>query len=173
VDPDSDREDVARLISKYDLLALPVVDQAGRILGIVTVDDVIDVMVAEQTEDAQKFGGLEALDESYTEVGFGATIRKRVGWLTALFIGEMFTATAMGRFEHEIERVGYWRGRCGTTPAPRSWRCWPSGAWRSDRGCSETGSVRGHLQTTRRSPGSSVKPPPVSPAESAPPRRRS
>ena len=105
VDPDSDREDVARLISKYDLLALPVVDRAGRILGIVTVDDVIDVMVAEQTEDAQKFGGLEALDEPYTEVGFGAMIRKRAGWLTALFIGEMFTATAMGRFEHEIERA--------------------------------------------------------------------
>ena len=71
MDPDSDREDVARLISKYDLLALPVVDQAGRILGIVTVDDVIDVIVAEQTEDAQKFGGLEALDEPYTEVGSG------------------------------------------------------------------------------------------------------
>jgi len=105
VDPDTDREDVARLISKYDLLALPVVDQAGRILGIVTVDDVIDVMVAEQTEDAQKFGGLEALDEPYADVGFGAMIRKRAGWLTALFIGEMFTATAMGRFEHEIERA--------------------------------------------------------------------
>jgi magnesium transporter len=105
VDPDTDREDVARLISKYDLLALPVVDQAGRILGIVTVDDVLDVMIAEQTEDVQKFGGLEALDEPYTEVGFGAMIRKRAGWLTALFIGEMFTATAMGRFEHEIERA--------------------------------------------------------------------
>jgi magnesium transporter len=88
VDPESDREDVARLISKYDMLALPVVDQAGRILGIVTVDDVIDVMVAEETEDVQKFGGLEALDEPYTEVGFGAMIRKRAGWLTALFIGD-------------------------------------------------------------------------------------
>lgn len=80
-------------------------DQAGRILGIVTVDDVIDALVAEQTEDVQKFGGLEALDEPYTQVGFGAMIRKRAGWLTALFIGEMFTATAMGRFEHEIERA--------------------------------------------------------------------
>jgi len=105
VDPATDREVVARLISKYDLLALPVVDQAGRILGIVTVDDVIDVMVAEETEDVQKFGGLEALDKPYTEVGFGAMMRKRAGWLTALFIGEMFTATAMGRFEHEIERA--------------------------------------------------------------------
>jgi magnesium transporter len=105
VGPDTDREDVARLIAKYDLLALPVVDQAGRILGIVTVDDVLDVMVAEQTEDVQRFGGLEALEGPYTEVGFGTMIRKRAGWLTALFVGEMFTATAMGRFEHEIERA--------------------------------------------------------------------
>lgn len=105
VDPDTDREDVARLISKYDLLALPVVDQAGRILGIVTVDDVIDVLVVEQTEDVQKFGGLEALDEPYTQSAFGAMIRKRAGWLTALFIGEMLAATAMRRFEHEIERA--------------------------------------------------------------------
>ncbi|MEO8090898.1 MAG: magnesium transporter [Gemmatimonadales bacterium] len=105
VDPGTDREDVARLISRYDLLALPVVDQAGRILGIVTVDDVIDVLVAEQTEDVQKFGGLEALDEPYNRIGFATMIRKRAGWLTALFIGEMFTATAMGRFEHEIERA--------------------------------------------------------------------
>jgi magnesium transporter len=100
-----DREDVARLISKYDLLALPVVDRTGRMLGIVTVDDVIDALVAEQTEDVQKFGGMEALDEPYTQIGFGAMIRKRAGWLMALFIGEMFTATAMGRFEAEIERA--------------------------------------------------------------------
>ena len=105
VDPDTDREDVARLISKYNLLAVPVVDQTGRILGIVTVDDVIDALVAEQTEDVQKFGGLEALDEPYTQIGFWAMIRKRAGWLTALFIGEMFTATAMGRFEDEIQRA--------------------------------------------------------------------
>lgn len=105
VDPATDREDVARLISKYDLLALPVVDQAGRMLGIVTVDDVIDVMLAEETEHTQKFGGLEPLDEPYTEAGLGAMVRKRAGWLTALFVGEMFTATAMGRFEHEIERA--------------------------------------------------------------------
>ncbi len=105
VDPDTDREDVARLISKYNLLALPVVDKTGRMLGIVTVDDVIDALVAEQTEDVQKFGGVAALDEPYTQIGFWAMIRKRAGWLTALFIGEMLTATAMGRFEGEIERA--------------------------------------------------------------------
>ena len=64
-----DREEVARLISKYDLLAVPVVDH-GQVLGIVTVDDVIDAIVEETTEDVQKFGGMEALDEPYMQIGF-------------------------------------------------------------------------------------------------------
>jgi magnesium transporter len=105
VPPDADREDAARLISKYNLLALPVVDRDGRILGIVTVDDVIDTLVREVTEDVQKFGGMEALDEPYTEIGFWAMIRKRAGWLCALFLSEMLTATAMQRFEGEIEKA--------------------------------------------------------------------
>jgi magnesium transporter len=105
VTPRTDREDVARMISKYDLLAVPVVDTDGRVLGIVTVDDVIDALVAETTEDVQKFGGMEALDEPYMEISIGHMLRKRAGWLAALFIGEMLTATAMGYFEHEIERA--------------------------------------------------------------------
>lgn len=105
VGPLVDREEVARLISKYNLLAIPVVDEQQHLLGIVTVDDVIDALVEEGTEDVQKFGGMEALDEPYTRIGFGAMVKKRAGWLCALFIGEMFTATAMGRFEHEIERA--------------------------------------------------------------------
>ena len=105
VTPTTDREEVARLISKYNLLAVPVVDEGGHVLGIVTVDDVIDAIVREQTEDVQKFGGVEALDQPYTEIGFWAMIRKRAGWLTALFLGEMLTATAMGHFEHEIEKA--------------------------------------------------------------------
>ncbi len=105
VGPQVDREEVARLISKYNLLAIPVVDEQQHLLGIVTVDDVIDALVREGTEDVQKFGGMEALDEPYTQIGFGAMVKKRAGWLCALFIGEMFTATAMGRFEHEIERA--------------------------------------------------------------------
>jgi magnesium transporter len=105
VTPRTDREDVARLISKYDLLAVPVVDTDGRVLGIVTVDDVIDALVDETTEDVQKFGGMAALDEPYMEIGLGQMLRKRAGWLAALFIGEMLTATAMGYFEHEIERA--------------------------------------------------------------------
>src|SRR5207344_3530314 len=98
-------EEVARLISKYNLLAVPVVDEGGHVLGIVTVDDVIDAIVREQTEDVQKFGGMEALEHPYLEIGFWAMIKKRAGWLTALFLGEMLTATAMGYFEREIEKA--------------------------------------------------------------------
>ena len=101
----TDREEVARVISKYNLLAVPVVDDARRVLGIVTVDDVIDAIVRAQTEDAQKFGGMEALDAPYLEIGFGAMVKKRAGWLSALFLSEMLTATAMQHYEHAIEKA--------------------------------------------------------------------
>lgn len=100
-----DREEAARLISKYNLLAIPVVDEAGRMLGIVTVDDILDTLVEEQTEEVQRFGGMEALDAPYMEISFVGMIRKRAGWLCALFIGEMLTATAMQRFEGDIEKA--------------------------------------------------------------------
>jgi magnesium transporter len=103
--PLMDREDVARLISKYNLLAIPVVTEGGQILGIVTVDDIIDTLISETTEDVQKFGGMEALDEPYMEIRIGKMIQKRAGWLCALFLGEMLTATAMGYFEHEISKA--------------------------------------------------------------------
>jgi len=105
VPADADREDVAKIISKYNLLAVPVVDDKMRVLGIVTVDDVIDALVQEQTEDAQKFGGMEALDAPYMEISFVSMIRKRAGWLCALFLSEMLTATAMQRFQGEIEKA--------------------------------------------------------------------
>ena len=105
VTADIDREEAARLISKYNLLAIPVVDDQRRVLGIVTVDDVIDALVEESTEDVQRFGGMEALDAPYMEIGFGEMIRKRAGWLCALFLSEMLTATAMQRFQGEIERA--------------------------------------------------------------------
>ena len=95
VSPNAHREDVARLISEYDLAAIPVVNEQGTLLGMVTVDDVIDVIQAEQTEDAQKFGGLEALDEPYMQSAFFDLLKKRAGWLGLLFLGEMLTATAM------------------------------------------------------------------------------
>jgi magnesium transporter len=105
VGPLVDREDVARLISKYNLLAIPVVDDSQHLLGIVTVDDVIDALTSEVTEDVQKFGGMEALDEPYMQMGLAAMVRKRAGWLCALFLGEMLTATAMGYFEAEISKA--------------------------------------------------------------------
>lgn len=105
VSPTTDREEVTRLISKYDLIAVPVIDETGRMLGIVTVDDVLDAIVEEDTEDAQKFGGMEALDEPYMRIGFATMIRKRAGWLCALFLSEMLTASAMQSFQSELERA--------------------------------------------------------------------
>jgi magnesium transporter len=105
VSPLTDREDVARLISKYDLLAVPVVDKGGHVLGIVTVDDIIDAIVEENTEDVQKFGGVEALDAPYMDIGFFRMLQKRAGWLCALFLGEMLTASAMQHFESELEKA--------------------------------------------------------------------
>jgi magnesium transporter len=99
VSPFDDRETVARAIANYDLVAVPVVSESGHVMGVVTVDDVIDVIEEMQTEDIQKMGGMEALDEPYTSIGFWPMIRKRAGWLIALFLGEMLTATAMGHFE--------------------------------------------------------------------------
>jgi Mg/Co/Ni transporter MgtE len=82
-----------------------VTDTAGMLIGIVTIDDVLDVVESEATEDIQRIGGSEALDEPYMRTAFGRMIRKRAGWLTALFLGEMLTATAMGAFEAEIARA--------------------------------------------------------------------
>jgi magnesium transporter len=105
VSPLTDREEVARLISKYDLLAVPVVDRKGHVLGIVTVDDIIDAIVEETTEDVQKFGGMEALDAPYMDIGFFEMIQKRAGWLCVLFLSEMLTATAMQHFQDELEKA--------------------------------------------------------------------
>ncbi len=101
----ADREEALQTFEKYDRVALPVTDAQGHMLGILTVDDILDVAQQEATEDIQKIGGQEALDAPYPEVGFLALLRKRAGWLSVLFLGEMFTATAMGYFEQEIERA--------------------------------------------------------------------
>lgn len=105
VSPTTDQEEAAHLFSKYDLLAVPVVDERRHVIGIVTVDDIIDAIFEESTEDVQKFGGMEALDQPYMEIGFVKMIQKRAGWLAALFIGEMLTATAMQYFETELEKA--------------------------------------------------------------------
>ncbi len=104
VSPMMDREDVARLISKYDLLAVPVVSD-GLVLGIVTVDDIIDAMVEETTEDVQRFGGMEAINEPYMQISFLEMMRKRGGWLAVLFLSEMLTASAMQGFQGELEKA--------------------------------------------------------------------
>jgi magnesium transporter len=100
-----DQETAVGAFRKEDRSALPVTDSAGVLIGIVTVDDVLDVAEAEATEDLQRFGGSEALEEPYMQIQFARMIKKRAGWLTALFLGEMLTATAMGAFEKEIERA--------------------------------------------------------------------
>jgi magnesium transporter len=101
----ADREAMVELFEKYDRVALPVTDQQGNMLGIITADDVLDVAELEATEDIQKMGGQEALDAPYLTVGFWEMVKKRGGWLAILFLGEMLTATAMGYFENEIERA--------------------------------------------------------------------
>ena len=85
--------------------ALPVTDTAGVLIGIVTIDDVLEVAETEATKDIQRIGGSEALDEPYMDIAFLKMVRKRAGWLTALFLGEMLTATAMGFFQDEISKV--------------------------------------------------------------------
>jgi len=97
-----DREEVLKSFEKYDRVALPVTDSDGHMLGIITVDDVLDVAEQEATEDIVKMGGSEVLDAPYLNVGLFAMVKKRAGWLSALFLGEMLTATAMSYFEGEI-----------------------------------------------------------------------
>ncbi len=102
---DMDQETVAKLVTSHHLLAVPVLDAYGRVKGIVTVDDVVDVVQEEASEDIQKVGGMEALDAPYLQIGFWNMVRKRAGWLAILFVGEMLTATAMGYFQHEIAKA--------------------------------------------------------------------
>lgn len=90
---------------KYDRTVLPVVDRRGVLLGVVTVDDVLDVAEEEATRELQKFGGLEALDEPYVATPVLEMVRKRATWLVVLFLGEMLTASAMGFFEDEIAKA--------------------------------------------------------------------
>jgi magnesium transporter len=105
VTPLTDREEVARLLSKYNLLAVPVLAEDRHIIGIVTFDDIIDAIIEEGTEDVQKFGGSEALDGPYLKIGFATMIKKRAGWLCALFLSEMLTASAMQHYEGTIEKA--------------------------------------------------------------------
>ncbi len=101
----ADKEAAVEVFKKYNRTALPVVDSDEHLVGIVTVDDVLQVQEEETTEDIQKIGGMEALDEPYLEISLLQMVKKRAGWLVILFVGEMLTATAMGFFEHEIAKA--------------------------------------------------------------------
>ncbi|MBK7845704.1 MAG: magnesium transporter [Bdellovibrionales bacterium] len=105
VSEEMDREEVSRVFTQTNFVAIPVVDRNQRMKGIVTYDDNATVVQIEATEDIQKLGGMEALDAPYFKVNFLSMIKKRAGWLTILFIGEMFTATAMGYYEDQIQKA--------------------------------------------------------------------
>ncbi len=98
-------EEVANVMDKYKLVAIPVVDALGRLVGVITIDDVVDFRREEETEDVQKMGAMEALEEPYMSTPFLQMIRKRAGWLIILFLGETLTATAMGFFQDQIAKA--------------------------------------------------------------------
>jgi magnesium transporter len=102
---DERHEAVAKLMSDHRLLAVPVVDRSGVMQGIVTVDDAMQAAQEGADREMQKVGGMEALEAPYLEINIGRMIRKRAGWLSVLFLGELLTATAMGFFEQEIVRA--------------------------------------------------------------------
>lgn len=97
-----DQEDAVKMLSKYDRVAMPVVDSDGILVGIVTVDDIIDVAEEETTEDMQLMAGMDVLDDYYSQTTIFEMIKKRIGWLAFLFVGQLFTTTAMGAYESVI-----------------------------------------------------------------------
>jgi magnesium transporter len=99
------QQDALNVFRKYDRAALPVVDSNGVLVGIVTADDMLDVAEEEATEDIQKFGGMEALEEPYMRIPLWRMVRKRAGWLIILFLGEMLTATAMASYQEELAKA--------------------------------------------------------------------
>ncbi len=105
VKPETDQEEVANLLSKYDLLAVPVVDELGRMLGIVTIDDVVDILVSESTEDVLKLGAVEVTEEPYLSQTPWDLVRKRVRWLILLFIAERLTGSVMRHYDEEIGAI--------------------------------------------------------------------
>ncbi len=105
VPPELDQEEVARQMAKYDLNVMPVVDNTGAILGVITIDDIIDVLTAEQTEDMQKLGAVEPLDMPYFQTRTMTFVKKRGVWLVLLFLGEFFTQTALRHYDAVFEAI--------------------------------------------------------------------
>jgi len=102
---DADQEEVALIIRKYDLLALPVVDEKHRMVGIITVDDILDVASEEATEDIHRLGAVAPMEEPYLRASFWSLLRKRAGWLVLIFVGATFTGTALRHYEGLFEQV--------------------------------------------------------------------
>ncbi|NTW56641.1 MAG: magnesium transporter [Chlorobiaceae bacterium] len=100
-----DQKDALDAFKRYDRVALPVVDSNGYLIGVVTIDDMLDVAEEEETEDIQKFGGIEALEEPYIDLPIHQLVKKRAGWLVILFLGEMLTASAMTFFQDELAKA--------------------------------------------------------------------
>ena len=98
-------EEAFEKFEKYDRAALPIITENGILVGIVTFDDILDKIKERDTEDIQKFGGVDGLDLSYTNTPLLELVKKRAGWLIILFLGEMLTASAMGYFEGEIDKA--------------------------------------------------------------------
>jgi magnesium transporter len=102
---DADQEEAARLLQQYDFVALPVVDAAGRIVGVVTVDDIVDVIEEEATEDIQILGGVQPLDEPYLDASLGRLFRKRIGWLLLLFLAASFTTSILRHYAALLDEI--------------------------------------------------------------------
>ncbi len=103
--PETDQEEVAKMMAKYDFYALPVLGADRKLLGVITVDDIMDVLTQEQTEDVQKLGGIEPLDLPYFQTTFWMFVRKRLPWLAIIFVGEFFTGSALRHYDKVIEAV--------------------------------------------------------------------
>jgi magnesium transporter len=102
VHPSTDQEQVDATMAKYDLSTIPVVDDQGHLLGVVTIDDVVDVVIEEATEDAQRMGGVSPIEDSYLDTTFGVFVGKRITWLVVLFIGELLTASVMDHYQEQL-----------------------------------------------------------------------
>lgn len=100
-----DREEAVKMLSKYDRVAMPVVNSDGILIGIVTVDDVLDVAEEETTEDMQKMAGMDALDDYYSQSSVFDIVKKRLWWLIVLFVGQILTAITMGEYEEVLQKV--------------------------------------------------------------------
>lgn len=101
----TDQEEVAKIMSRYDVMSLPVVDESGVLVGVITIDDVVDVLFEEATEDIQRLGGAQPLEQAYFNVSMPLIVRKRIGWLLFLFVADTLTGTVLRAFEDELAAV--------------------------------------------------------------------